>query len=104
MDDDNKLLVDIHIQQTYNESMIRTQVYIPETLHNKLTRLAEAKGEPMAKVVRDFLEDGIRKAQQTDDSGITTLRRIANLKLKGGPRDLSINLDHYLYGGPKKNQ
>ncbi|OGY19597.1 MAG: hypothetical protein A2900_00600 [Candidatus Chisholmbacteria bacterium RIFCSPLOWO2_01_FULL_50_28] len=82
--------------------MIRTQIYIPREIHHQLTRLASSKKEPMAKVVRQFIEEGLNKAQTKDLSGKRTLHRIANLRLKGGPRDLSRNLDHYLYGSPKK--
>ena len=82
--------------------MIRTQIYIPETVHTKLQQLAEAKRQPMAEIVREFIEDGLQKTQNTDTSGVSVLQALANLKLKGGPSDLATNLDHYLYGGPKK--
>lgn len=86
----------------YNTNMIRTQIYIPREMHYQLTRLASSKQEPMAKVVRQFIEEGLNKTQTKDLSGKRTLHRIAHLRLKGGPRDLSENLDHYLYGSPKK--
>jgi hypothetical protein len=84
--------------------MIRTQIYIPEATHRELTKLAEVKKQPMAQVVREFIEEGVKKATEIDYSGRTTLEALANLKLKGGPKDLSHNLDYYLYGGPKKNE
>lgn len=83
--------------------MIRTQVYIPQPLHKQLVRLAQKRGEPMARVVRGFIKVGLDKAQADDDLGTQVLENIADLKLKGGPQDLSTNLDHYLYGGPKKS-
>lgn len=92
-----------HIQQMYNICiMIRTQIYIPREIHNQLTRLARNKQEPMAKIVRRFIEDGLKRVRARDLSGKQALQRIADLKLKGGPRDLSRNLDHYLYGSPKR--
>jgi hypothetical protein len=58
----------------------------------------------MAQVVREFIEEGVKKATAIDYTGKTALRALASLKLKGGPKDLSHNLDHYLYGGPKKDE
>ncbi len=81
--------------------MIRTQIYIPETLHHKLQRLAEEKRQPLAAIVRQFLEDGVQKTRE-DVSGKTTIKNLLKLQATGGPRDLSTNLDHYLYGGPKQ--
>ena len=86
----------------YNTTMIRTQIYVPREIHNQLTRLARSKHEPMAKIVRQFIKDGLRRVRAKDLSGKQALQRIANLRLKGGPRDLSRNLDHYLYGSPKR--
>jgi hypothetical protein len=56
----------------------------------------------MAKIVRQFIKDGLRRVRARDLSGKQALQRIGNLGLKGGPRDLSRNLDHYLYGSPKR--
>jgi predicted DNA-binding protein len=87
-----------------NRTMIRTQIYIPETTHKELARLAEAKRQSMAQVVRELIEEGVQKVKHTDYSGKATLMALVNLKLTGGPQDLSHNLDHYLYGGPKKEE
>ncbi len=84
--------------------MIRTQVYLEETARQELKKIAVIKGQPMAQVVRDFIEEGVQKVKQTDYSGKTTLQALANLRLKGGPKDLSTNLDYYLYGGPKREE
>lgn len=84
--------------------MIRTQIYIPEITHKELTKLAEVKGQSMAQVVRDFIEEGVKKATEIDYTGKTVLRNLLDMKLTGGPKDLSTNLDHYLYGEPKKKE
>ncbi|KKP79894.1 MAG: hypothetical protein UR81_C0038G0010 [Candidatus Levybacteria bacterium GW2011_GWB1_35_5] len=81
--------------------MIRTQVYIPEEAHRKLGRLAEQKAQPMAKIVRDFIEEGLQKTQTGDYSGKKTLLAIVNMKLRGEDTNLSQNIDHYLYGASK---
>lgn len=39
-----------------------------------------------------------RKAKVIDKSGKINLLKLANMKISGGPKDLSQKLDHYLYG------
>jgi len=82
--------------------MIRKQVYISEPVDEQLTRIAQVKGKPVAEVVRTFIEEGIQKTNDIDYSGRSALQKLVHLKFKGGPKDLSANLDHYVYGGPKK--
>lgn len=84
--------------------MIRTQIYLPEDIHYQLIQLAKAKSTSMAEVTRNFIEKGLKTFKDVDTSGKTVMRKLLNMKIKGGPRDLSTNLDHYLYGGPKKKK
>ena len=84
--------------------MIRTQVYLEEQLHQKLIDIARERGMAFAKVVRTLLKDGIEKSDGIDYSGKTALRNLIHLKGTGGPTDLSTNLDHYLYGAPKRTE
>ncbi len=84
--------------------MIRTQIYIPETTHKGLLKLAEVKGEPMAKLIRDFIEEGIKTATEIDYTGKKAIRNLLHIKATGEPKDLSTNLDYYLYGGTKKEE
>lgn len=83
----------------YTVGMLRTQIYIPKEIHEKLWRLSELHGESIAKIIRDFIELGIQKIN--DPTGKATLRAIAKLNIKGGPSDLSSRLDWYLYDKPK---
>lgn len=85
-------------------SMARLQLYIPAKLHHQPRQISQDKGQPMAHVTRTFLQEGIERAQETDYTSIRTLEAIANLGISGGPKDLSVNLDHYLYGRPKKKE
>lgn len=82
--------------------MIRTQIYISQDTHKKLLYLAEINEEPMAAIVRKFVKEGLKKETFRDFSGKETLRAISNLSLPGGPKDLSKNINHYLYGARKK--
>lgn len=83
----------------YTASMLRTQIYIPKEIHERLWRLSELQGESIAKIIRDFIEFGLRKV--SDPTGKATLRAVAKLNIKGGPSNLSSRLDWYLYGKPK---
>ena len=83
--------------------MIRTQMYIEEEVHKYLQYLAEQEQKSMAEVTRAILKEGIKKRKTTDPSGMKTL---VALTMIGGTSDdpyLSKNIDHYLYGAPKKN-
>ncbi len=82
--------------------MIRTQIYLDEDIHKDLTFLARREKESMAKLARDILKEGIQRRKKLDKSGKEVLKKLLAMKIKGGPSDLSSNLDHYLYGGPKK--
>lgn len=79
--------------------MLRTQIYIPETLHERAKSLARAKKQSLANLYRDFIAKGLK----TEEKGRgNSLESLIKLNLKGGPKDLSSNIDHYLYGAPKK--
>lgn len=86
----------------YNANMRRTQIYIDEKSYRQITLLAQERGSSMAETIRKVLQDWLKKQKKVDYSGKSVMQALANLKLKGGPKDLSTNLDHYLYGAPKK--
>lgn len=81
--------------------MIRTQIYIDKELHRELLLLAKEQKEPMAKIAREMLRDGVKK-RTIDRSGKKALRALLTMRATSGPKDLSRNIDHYLYGAPKK--
>lgn len=75
--------------------MIRTQIYIPENLHQTAKSVARKKKVPLAQVLRDFISNGIleeRKKLQTKN-----LTSLAKLNITGGPKNLSSHMDRYLY-------
>jgi len=84
--------------------MIRTQIYLPNEMHSQLQQIAQAKSTSMAQITRKFIEKGLKTSKDIDTSGKTVMRKLLNMNIKGGPKDLSTNLDHYLYGGPKKKR
>lgn len=80
--------------------MIRTQIYIPETLHERSKTMARNKKQSLANLYREFIASGLNVAEKKQ--GGNSLDSLIKLNLKGGPKDLSKNIDHYLYGAPKK--
>ena len=74
--------------------MIRTQIYIPEMLHSQVKLLAKRQNKPLAQILRDFIKQGM---VQTQNTGAKSLQALTKLRITGGPKDLSKNLDKYLY-------
>ncbi|MBI2018801.1 hypothetical protein HYS96_03815 [Candidatus Daviesbacteria bacterium] len=81
--------------------MIRTQIYIPETLHERAKNVAKSKKQSLANLYRGFIAGGLQAVEKKRRGN--SLDSLIKLNLKGGPKDLSTNIDHYLYGAPKKS-
>jgi hypothetical protein len=82
----------------YTQAMIRTQIYLPEEMHIKLNRLAAVRNEPMAHVVRSFVEEGLQREQPTLQGNASILLEIAqNAQAQGwrGPGDVSERHNEY---------
>jgi len=82
--------------------MIRTQIYIEDRIHKDLRHLAEQERKSMAEVTRDILREGIQKRKAVDTSGRKTLLALTNIGATSDDPNLSENIDHYLYGSPKR--
>jgi len=82
--------------------MIRTQFYLENQIHKDLQLLAKIEQKSMAEVTRDILEEGIKKRKQLDISGKKTLLALTKIGGRSDDPYLSENVDHYLYGAPKK--
>jgi|SRR3990172_2754839 len=87
------------------ENMVRTQVYLPRKIYDKLQARAEKQGLTLAVQIREALEDYIEDVEAEADDGILhaddpIFRLIGAASSKEG--DLSVNHDHYLYGWPKR--
>ena len=77
--------------------MLRTQVYLPEEFRSQLINLASQLDIPMAEVIRMILKNGLKKKEEILNPG-NDLWKLADLRIKGGPKDLSKKFDFYLYG------
>ena len=76
--------------------MIRTQVFLPEETYQYIKIRALREKKPAAQIVRETLQAGMRQSTKKQNAGATLLQLA---KLKGrGPKDLSKNIDQYLYG------
>lgn len=78
--------------------MVRTQIYLPEVIHQRLTLIAKQKRLSMAYLIRKFIEGGLKFDQDKDISGVKAMKGVLGMQITGGPKDLSKNLDGYLYG------
>jgi len=79
----------------YNANMIRTQIYIPDELHQATKMIAKRKNESLAKVLREFIATGIKEERKQLKP--KSLGSLAKLNITEGPSDLSSNMDKYLY-------
>lgn len=81
--------------------MLKTYLYIPDHLNEKITSTAKAQKRSKAEVIRQALEKGMGAVKVQSNAGVEVLFELAKLgkkyKLKG-PKDLSANLDKYLWG------
>lgn len=74
--------------------MIRTQVYLTPQIHKDIQSVAAREKKPAAQVIRELLSDGLKKKPQMTIG--EALGRLIQVKGKG-PKDLSKNIDKYLY-------
>ncbi|KKQ42116.1 MAG: hypothetical protein US60_C0023G0006 [Microgenomates group bacterium GW2011_GWC1_37_8] len=98
--------------------LLRTQILLDEETKRDLEYLSEVKNQSISKLVRTYLSEKVRLEKKKAKrkrikkmSGVETLLKMAESAEKlakkykiSGPRDLSINHDHYLYGAPKKTK
>jgi len=89
------------------ENMVRTQVYLPRDIYQRLQKRAEKNDLTLAVQVREALVDYLERIESQDDDGILhaddpIFQMIGMFSSKEG--DLSVNHDHYLYGWPKREE
>lgn len=76
--------------------MIRTQVYLPKTLHQSIEILSKRKKQSKAELIRNLLERGLTREELGGSSGVALLDLV---KIKArGPKNLSVEIDKVLYG------
>lgn len=75
--------------------MIRTQVYLPELIYQEVKIEAKKAKKATAAVLRELLEEGLKVKKHKSSIG-KALLSLTSIRAKG-PRDLSTNIDKYLY-------
>ena len=77
----------------YSNHMIRTQVYLPKELYQRIRLKANQESKPAAQVVRELLEDGlVRQQQETAGAALLRLAVIGG----AGPADRVRRIDDSL--------
>jgi len=90
--------------------MIKTQIYLTQDDYNELRREAFETKRTMSDIVRKLIQKDLRKTEvnlefQVEDKVSLPGEFLRNLSKKvqfKGPSELSTNIDHFLYGTPKK--
>lgn len=86
--------------------MHRTQLYIPQSLWKSVQNEAHTRQVTASELVRDVLAKYFIRDHQPvkKTEGILEFsKRINKQYPTHAPRDLATNLDHYMYGTPKKH-
>lgn len=86
--------------------MQRTHVYLPNDLHTEIELTAKTQRKSKAEVIRAALEHGMKVIRPQRSNSTKALLEMAEeaKKFTGtGPKDLSVNHDHYTWGGPKRD-
>ena len=75
--------------------MLRTQIYIPEPIHQAAKTLARSQNESLAKLLRRLIVAGLKEEKAKIKP--KNLSSLIGLNITGGPKDLSSKIDKYLY-------
>lgn len=76
--------------------MIRTQLYLPKSLYQSIELIAKREKKPKAQVIREGMEKHVETKIHQETLG-EALARLSKHAIKGLPKDLSSNIDKYLY-------
>lgn len=76
--------------------MIRTQIYLPDSLHQSLELLSKRRRRSKAELIRNLLEKGLTQEELGGGAGAALLDLV---KVRArGPKNLSVEIDKVLYG------
>lgn len=77
--------------------MIRTQIYLPKELYQEVDWVAKKERKPKAQVIREAIEKDMDKKRGNAGSTLLEIAAMAKKYKWKGPKDLSKNIDKYLY-------
>ena len=81
--------------------MLKTYLYVPDELNNEVETLAKLESKSKAEIIRSALREGvgvIKKKRASSAEALLEIARIGKKNRACGPKDLSRNLDKYLWG------
>ena len=81
----------------YISHMIRTQVYLPKDLYRNIDLIAKREKKAKAKIIREALEKSLAQKQGNAGDALLRIAKLAKKLNAKGPKDLSANIDKYLY-------
>ena len=81
----------------YIRHMIRTQVYLPKSLYQHIDLVAKKEKKAKAQIIREVLEEGVKRKQGNAGKVLLEIAAMAKKYQWKGPKDLSKNIDKYLY-------
>lgn len=76
--------------------MLRTQVYLPEELHQELMLLAKSTGVNFSSLIREGAQEVINKKRIKQKKA--PLKLLLGAGSRKGPKNLSKEINRYLYG------
>jgi hypothetical protein len=80
--------------------MLKTYLYLPDQLNQRIYLLAKTQNKSKAEVIRLALENGINAVSQQNSASASILLKLANLGKQNnlqGPKDSSIRMDELLW-------
>lgn len=80
--------------------MLKTYIYVPDSLNEQIIRMAELGKKSKAEVIRNALEKGLVAEQQQGTASAQVLLKIAELgeaNKVSGPKDSSERIDELLW-------
>lgn len=83
------------------EPMVRTQIYLSPRQQEFLQHEAQRNGETMAAMIRQFIDEKMLVPEDAWEKN-SLLDPTPDDPTFDGHEDDSLNLDHYLYGAPKR--
>lgn len=84
--------------------MVRTQIYLPTDVHEKLKARAEGHGLTLALQIRAALEEYFKRLDAAEEGVLRAedpIFRFIGIG-SGGTADAALEHDHYLYRSPKR--
>lgn len=80
--------------------MLKTYLYVPEELNREIEQLVKIQKASKAEVIRLVLKTGVAQIKNQKTGGVEVLLKLAEIGKKinaKGPKDLSQNIDKYLW-------